>query len=235
MNYETLHKLAFLKRDEILKNHTRINFENFSNLLGEIEQDPFIGFVGEDFENEEVKVLFLGKSNAPSTLKHHEIDRQINSALQTFKNSQNNYRAYANKYLEAMPRWDIMQFVTEFRNQTHLKLNQIAYANIVPWRYDGSPNGATYELGFKYFTNQFIEAIEPNLIIPLGSKLKTDIKKYLYAENEIHISNGINRSFYFIGRDKRITEEGWQTISEAVDDYFVIKDNFIEKRKVNEK
>ena len=57
------------------------------------------------------------------------------------------------------------------------------------------------------------------------------IKKYLYAENGIHISNGINRT----GRDRRIAEEGWQTISEAVDDYVVIKDNFIEKRKVNEK
>lgn len=235
MNYETLHKLAFLKRDEILKNHTGINFEKFSNRLGEIEQDPFIGFVGKDYENEEVRVLFLGKSNAPSTSKHHEIDRQINSALQTFKNSQNNYRAYANKYLEAMPRWDIMQFVNEFRNQTDLKLNQIAYANIVPWRYDGQPTKPTYKLGFKYFTNRFIEAIEPNLIIPLGARLKPVIKEYLYAENEINISNGINRSFHFRGRDKRITEEGWQTISEAVDDYVVMKDNFNKKRKVNEK
>ena len=220
MNYEKLHELAFLKRDEILKNHTRINFEKFSNLLGEIEQDPFIGFVGEDFENEEVKVLFLGKSNAPSTLEHHEIDRQINSALQTFKNSQNNYRAYANKYLEAMPRWNIMRFVNAFRNQTHLKLNQIAYANIVPWRYYDSPNDPTYELGFKYFTNQFIEAIEPNLIIPLGANLKSVIKKYLYAENEIHIANGINRK----GRDRRIDQEvGWQTILEAVDYYQFLK------------
>ena len=231
MNYEALHELAFLKRDDILKNHTGINFEKFSNRLGEIEQDPFIGFIGEDFENEAVKVLFLGKSNAESAPEHHEIDRQINSALQTFKNSQNNYRAYANKYLEAMPRWNIMRFVTEFRNQTGLKLNQIAYANIVPWRYHKAPNNATYELGFKYFTNQFIDAIEPNLIIPLGAHLKPVIKKYLYAENGIHISNGINRT----GRDRRIAEEGWQTISEAVDDYVVINDNFIEKRKVNEK
>ena len=52
--------------------------------------------------------------------------------------------------------------------------------------------------------------------------------KYIY---QIHISNGINRT----GRDRRIAEEGWQTISEAVDDYFVMKDNFIEKRKANEK
>ena len=206
MNYEALHELAFLKRDDVLKNHTRVNFEKFSNRLGEIEQDPFIGFIGEDFENEEVKVLFLGKSNAKSSSEHHETDRQINSALNIFKDSKNNYRTYANKYLEAMPRWNIMRFVTEFRNQTDLKLNQIAYANIVPWRYDDSPNYATYELGFKYFTNRFIEAIEPNLIIPLGARLKPVIKEYLYAENEIHISNGINRSFHFIGRDKRITE-----------------------------
>ena len=231
MNYEVLHELAFLKRDDILKNQTGINFQKFSNRLGEIEQDPFIGFIGEAFENEEVKVLFLGKSNAESAPEHHEIDKQINSALQTFKNSQNNYRTYANKYLNAMPRWNIMRFVTEFRNQTGLKLNQIAYANIVPWRYKGSPNNVTYEAGFKYFTNKFIDAIKPNLIIPLGSNLETIIKKYLHIENEIHISNGINRT----GRDRRIAEEGWQTISEAVDDYFVMKDNFIEKRKANEK
>ena len=118
MNYEALHELAFLKRDDVLKNHTRVNFEKFSNRLGEIEQDPFIGFIGEAFENEEVKVLFLGKSNAESAPEHHEIDKQINSALQTFKNSQNSYRTYANKYLNAMPRWNIMRFVTEFRNQT---------------------------------------------------------------------------------------------------------------------
>ena len=228
MNYETLHELAFLKRDDILKNQQGINFKKFSNRLGEIEQDPFIGFVGKDYENEEVRVLFLGKSNAESSPDHHEIDKRINSALNIFKDSNDNYRSYANKYLEAMPRWNIMRFVTEFRNQTGLKLNEIAYANIVPWRYIGSPNNATYELGFKYFTNQFIEAIEPNLIIPLGSNLEKVIGKYMYAENEIYIANGINRT----GRDKRIAEIGWQTIKDAIDDYVVIKDDFIKKRKI---
>tara|TARA_B110000008_G_C16920490_1_gene544530 strand:+ start:664 stop:1533 length:870 start_codon:yes stop_codon:yes gene_type:complete len=220
MDYKLLHELAFLKRDNIFKHQDGINFDKFSNRLGEVEQDPFIGFAGEDYEKEEVKVLFLGKSNAESAIDHHIIDRQINSALNSFRDLKSNYRSYANKYLEAMPRWNIMRFVTEFRNQTGLKLNQIAYANIVPWRYIGAPNNATYRVAFQYFTNQLIEAINPDLIIPLGSKLEKVIDKNLNTNNNIYISEGINRE----GRDKRIADSGWRTLAEAVADYKIIKE-----------
>ena len=222
MDYKLLHELSFIERDSVFKYQAGINFDKFSNRLGKIEQDPFVGFAGTDYEKSDIKVLFLGKSNAESAPAHHVIDRQINSALNSFKESENSYRNYANRYLEAMPRWNIMRFVTEFRNQTGLKLNQIAYANIVPWRYIGAPNNTAYRVAFQFFTNNLIKAMEPDLIIPLGSKLNNVINKNLVTDpnnHTIHISEGINRE----GRDKRIAESGWRTISEAVTNYELLK------------
>jgi len=217
MDYKSLQQLSFLKRDIIYSNKPRIRMEKFSNRLGSIEQDPFIGFVGKDYGQTNGRILFLGKSNAES--KHEVIDRQINASLQHFKSADENkeyfYRQYANKYLEAMPRWNISRFVNEFRNLTGLKLNQIAYANIVPFRYKGAPNNSAYKIAFEHFTNLFIETIKPNQIIPLGVHLDDVIKKYLISDQDILISKGINRK----GRDKTIAEIGWQTIYEAEQDY----------------
>ena len=219
MNYDILQKLSFLNRDILFKNKPGIRADKFSNRLGSIEQDPFIGFVGKDFEQTQIKVLFLGKSNAESKGGHQAIDRQINQALITFKKSKKDkdffYRQYANKYLEAMPRWNISRFVNEFRNLTKLSLNQIAYANILPFRYIGAPNNAAYKIAFSNFTNQFIEIIKPDLIVPLGANLDETITKNLITNREIYVTKGINRE----GRDRRIAEAGWQSIFNAVEDY----------------
>ena len=114
-----------------------------------------------------------------------------------------------------MPRWNISRFVNEFRNLTKLSLHQIAYANIVPYRYIGAPNNAAYKIAFKNFTNQFIEIIKPDLIVPLGANLEEIIIKNLITDRKIYVTKGINRE----GRDKRIAEVGWQTILNAVEDY----------------
>jgi len=223
MNYSLLQELSLLNRDNIFKDQPRICFDKFSNRLGKIEQDPFIGFVGKDFINADIKVLFLGKSNAESAAEHYVTDKGINRALSSFRlatdDLENSYRKYANRYLEAMPRWNIMRFVTEFRNQTRLNLNQIAYANIVPYRYKGAPNNAAYELAFRNYTNKFISIIEPDQIIPLGANLEHLVAKNLITNHHLHISQGINRE----GRDKRIAESGWETISSAVSDYKMIQ------------
>lgn len=219
MNYDSLQKLSYLKRDITYKNKPGIRMDKFSNRLGSIEQDPFIGFVGKDFEQTQTKVLFLGKSNAESKSEHQAIDRQINQALLCFKSSEKNkeifYRQYANRYLEAMPRWNISRFVNEFRNLTKLSLHQIAYANIVPYRYIGAPNNAAYKIAFENFTNQFIEITKPDLIVPLGANLEEIIIRNLITDRNIYVTKGINRE----GRDKRIAEVGWQTILNAVEDY----------------
>lgn len=223
MDYKKLQKLSLLSRDIMLNEQPGVRLEKFSDRLGSIEQDPFIGFIGSDYEQTQCRVLFLGKSNAQSAPEHNIIDRQINASLQSFKNADENlenfYRLYANNYLEAMPRWNISRFVNEFRNLTGLSLNQVAYANIVPYRYIDAPNNAAYKASFQEFTNPLIEIIQPNLIIPLGATLKDVIEKYLISARDILVSQGINRE----GRDKRIAEAGWQTIFNAVEDYEEIR------------
>ena len=63
IDYRKLHELSFLNRKDLYKDKDNINFDNFSTRLGEIENDPFIGFVGSRYADAKVRVLFLGKSS----------------------------------------------------------------------------------------------------------------------------------------------------------------------------
>ena len=60
---DQLHKLSFLKRNELYTSF----LDNFSINLGEIENNPFLGYVGKEYSNASKKLCFVGKSGAEST------------------------------------------------------------------------------------------------------------------------------------------------------------------------
>ena len=233
INYEKLHELSFLNREDLYKDKENINFDYFSKRLKEKENDPFIGFVGSQYAEAKVRVLFLGKSNAESASWGQDKDIQINQYLRNFRDSsenlENRYRDYAKQYSDkssgSFRTWNINQYPVYFRNKTRLDVEDIAYANIVPFRYIGAPERVkisegkrkVYEIAFENFTNKFISIIQPHQIIPLGVNLVDDaINRFIRVDDlDIKISGGIFR----LVRDSRMKDEGKRTLNAAIKDY----------------
>jgi len=232
INYEKLHELSFLNRENLYKEKENINFNYFSKRLGEIENDPFIGFVGSKYAEVKVRVLFLGKSNAASAPKDQNKDIQINQYLRNFRDSsenlENRYRDYAKQYSDkssgAFRAWKINRYSVYFRGILGLDIEETAYANIVPFRYEDAPENRSvyegrkiYEIAFNNFTNKLISIIKPHLIIPLGANLKKySIDRFIDSrESEIKVSDGISRT----RGDLRISELGKETLNNAIEDY----------------
>ena len=197
INIKEIHKLCFLSRDELF---TPFQLTKFSNRR-DFENDPFIGYFGKKYESQKVKVMFLGRSNAESAEGHKLLDTNINIAFQFFKNShlnlRENYRNYADKYVQAMPHWKIYQnFVKYFLDNTCLDLDRVSYANAVPFRYKGKPLVSIFEAAYNNFADNLINLYQPNLIIPLGTDDDKLIKRFCNNETikNIKIVDGIRRT-----------------------------------------
>ena len=116
-----------LNRDNLFTPH---QLQRFSNRLGDKDKDPFIGYFGREYEKQQIKVMFLGRSNAESAQSHNTFDININSSFLEFKNAkkdlESKYRNYAGRYVEAMPHWKIYQnFVRYFLDNSGLDLHII--------------------------------------------------------------------------------------------------------------
>ena len=55
---DKMHQLSLLKRDDIFA--TKLGYK-FSDKLGKVEQDTFIGFVGNNYFKSKLKICFLRK------------------------------------------------------------------------------------------------------------------------------------------------------------------------------
>jgi len=229
MNYLLLHQLLYLDREELFNNQLEVDFSKFSRRLGDKEKTPFIGFVGSRYENESIRVLMLGKSNAASKDKDFEIDLEIYAKAQAFKNSsmnyRKNYRNYANIFSQrAFKSWYICKYQNAFLNSTHLSTECIAYANILPFRYEDDPNKTSkgaYAIAFRNFTNKFIDALKPHIIVPLGAHLDQEIIKHIDLNHECIITPGISRNNGDTGW--KIQAQSWPGINAAVKAYEELK------------
>jgi hypothetical protein len=195
INIEEIHKFCFLDRKELF---STFQLQKFSNRR-DYDNDPFIGYFGKKYESENLKVMFLGRSNAESSESHKTLDTNINKAFKVFKETKlkKDYRNYADKYVLAMPNWKIYQnFVKYFLDNTDLDLDQIAYANAVPFRYQGKPLVSVFENAYHNFTDNLINVYKPHLIVPLGTGDEILIKRFCNKKTikDICISSGIRRT-----------------------------------------
>ena len=138
--------------------------------------------------------MFLGKANAPTKDEKHDI--QINACLKILKEASkkqlnNAYCNYRKQYKIAIPTWKIYRYLEHLLNKLSWNLDNICYANIVPFRYIGNPKNIAYKKSFKFFTNVFLNTITPEIIIPLGIDLHHTIKKYY--ENAL-VFDGVERT-----------------------------------------
>ena len=224
MDIGRLHKLCFLDRDNLFKRTVNNVYllERFSNRLDDIDKDPFIGYFGNEYEEQKKKVMFLGRSNAESAEWGHDDDKKINNSFRIFKNSdldlEKNYRNYADKYLDAMPKWNIYKnFVKYFLDNTNLDINKIAYANSVPFRYKGKPTTGAFKIAFANFTTELISLFKPNIIVPLGINDEFLLQRFLPAEllESIKVCKGIKRT----NGDNFRDSIGQELLDEAIEEY----------------
>lgn len=188
-----MHRLSTLKRDQLFDPKSGLNF---SNNLGEIEQDPFIGYVGRNYFVAPVKICFLGKSNAESN-KFQAQDRDINSKLIAFRTgstpeSTTAYENYRLSYEKIIPEWKIGKYPAYLLEKLKMSFLDISYANIVPFRYVGEPPQSVYGISFENFTSEFLDIVTPDIIIPLGKNLHKTIKKHYHFPEKVE--RGITRT-----------------------------------------
>ena len=223
-----LQKLCFLDRDKVYgesKNEKRL-LDGFSTRLGDVERDPFIGFIGRRYFNSKIKVLVIGRANAQSSPEHRQDDLLINSIFKNFKlavddcEREKHFDAYMESYLAAMPKWRIFQnFISYFLDRAGLELGDVSFVNAVPFRYgDGvksRPTTRHYEVAFQEFTNKFISLISPDLILPLGKNDDRTIARYLKVIDQPKILNGVKRT----NGDRYVCNDGLKDLDEAVQVY----------------
>lgn len=184
--------LTSIKRDNIFPT---LDYDKFSNNLGEIEKDPFLGYIGKNFNNNKLKICFVGKANAESK-RFRTIDIKINNIYNKFKLSKEDYLSssyleYKNVYEKLIPQWKIFKLLEEVMFGLQKEIFDISYANIVPFRYKGNPSIKVYKTSFYYYTNKFLNIIEPDIIIPLGKDLKNIFNRFY--EGSAFICDGIER------------------------------------------
>tara|TARA_B000000557_G_C20678029_1_gene401858 strand:- start:70 stop:753 length:684 start_codon:yes stop_codon:yes gene_type:complete len=216
ININEIHKLCFLDRKELF---TSFQLQKFSDRRT-FDNDPFIGYFGKKYESQKVRVMFLGRSNAESSKSHKILDTNINNAFKVFQKSKlkKDYRNYADKYVEAMPHWKIYQnFVKYFLDKTNLDIDQISYANAVPFRYKGKPLVSVFEIAYNTFTENLINLYKPHLIVPLGTGDEMLIKRFCNKKTieDIVISDGIRRT----NGDNYRDQIGEKMLNEAISQY----------------
>ena len=54
-------------------------------------------------------------------------------------------------------------------DKTNLDLDQISYADAVPFRYKGKPQVPVFEIAYNNFTENLINLYKPHQIVPLGT------------------------------------------------------------------
>ena len=117
-----------------------------------------------------------------------------------------------------MPHWKIYQnFVKYFLDKTNLDLDQISYANAVPFRYKGKPLVSVFEIAYNTFTENLIYLYKPHLIVPLGTGDEMLIKRFCNKKTieDIVISDGIRRT----NGDNYRDQIGEKMLNEAISQY----------------
>ena len=141
----------------------------------------------------------------------------INSAIANFKTPPLKSKI-AKKLVSSFKDLDLFEKeVKYFLDKTNLDLDQISYANAVPFRYKGKPLISVFEIAYNNFTENLINIYKPHLIVPLGTNDEALIKRFCNKKTikDIVISNGIRRT----NGDNYRDEIGEKMLDEAITQY----------------
>ena len=187
-----LYKLSFTNRGELYSSF----MDKFSTNLGEMENNPFIGYVGKEYIKSNNKLCFVAKAGGESRYLTQD-DKIMNDYFFKFRNSTNEdkirkFWSYQNVIKNHIQNWNVFRIPTYLNSKIGQSIDHIAYINIVPFRYKGAPTKKIKKIAWENFTNKLLSALNPDIIIPLGKNLYSDILEN-YSGNS-QVTNGVRRT-----------------------------------------
>tara|TARA_Y100001935_G_C17244080_1_gene477305 strand:+ start:67 stop:789 length:723 start_codon:yes stop_codon:yes gene_type:complete len=152
--------------------------DKFSDRLGRAENSPFLGYIGKNYFDQKTKVVFVGKAGGESSSSDQNCDLFFHEKFLEFQSSPGQIQDYLD-YNEitklALSRWKIMIYINFFLFGVERDLDSIAFCNIVPFRYRGSPTKRVMKIAFENYTSDFLNLVQADMIIPLGGNLTSSI------------------------------------------------------------
>lgn len=152
--------------------------DKFSDRLGRAENSPFLGYIGKNYFDQKTKVVFVGKAGGESSSSDQNCDLFFHEKFLEFQSSPGQIQDYLD-YNEitklALSRWKIMIYLNFFLFRVERDLDSIAFCNIVPFRYRGSPTKRVMKIAFENYTSDFLNLVQADMIIPLGGNLTSSI------------------------------------------------------------
>ena len=173
------------------RGQTKNLLEKFSNRLGSAEDSPFLGYIGKHYFDQKTKVVYVGKAGGESSLSDQNGDLYFHEKFVEFQSSSGQIKDFVD-YNEitklALSRWKIMIYINSFLFGVERDLDSIAFCNIVPFRYRGSPSKKVMKIAFENYTSDFLNLVQADMIIPLGANLTysiSDLWKSNYRRKRI--------------------------------------------------
>ena len=191
-NIDALHKLCVLNKCYVYAGC----LERFSNNLGEIENNPFLGYVGKNYFTKPNKICFVGKAGGESRFLT-VTDTLMNDKFVEFKESSESDRIssfyeYQNVICQHIQTWNVYRIPDYLNSQINQNVDDIAYVNIVPFRYKGAPTKSVYRVAWNAYTNKIFEILKPDYVVPLGKRLHEEVRLNYSGDGEV--TDGITRT-----------------------------------------
>ena len=189
---DALHKLCVLNKLDIYADC----LERFSNNLGVVENNPFLGYIGKNYFTKTNKICFIGKAGGESRYLT-AIDKLMNDKFIKFKESSKSERTssfyqYQSVICQHIQTWNVFRIPAFLNSQIDQSVDDIAYLNIVPFRYKGAPTKSVYRIAWSVFTNKIFEILKPDYVIPLGKRLHEEVRSNYSGFGKV--TDGITRT-----------------------------------------
>ena len=189
---DALHKLCVLNKLDIYADC----LERFSNNLGVVENNPFLGYIGKNYFTKTNKICFIGKAGGESRYLT-AIDELMNDKFIKFKESSKSERTssfyeYQSVICQHIQTWNVYRIPAYLNSQIDQTVDDIAYLNIVPFRYKGAPTKLVYRRAWGAFTNKIFEVLKPHYVVPLGKRLHEEVRLNYSGDGEV--TDGITRT-----------------------------------------
>ena len=96
------------------------------------------------------------------------------------------------RYLPAYSNMECFRIPDHLNSQIDQNVDDIAYVNIVPFRYKGAPTKSVYRVAWSVFTNKVFEVLKPDYVVPLGKRLREEVRLNYSGDGEV--TDGITRT-----------------------------------------
>lgn len=187
-----LHQMSTLNRSTLFDGY----LDKFSNNLGEAENHPFLGYVGTNYFSSQLKICFVGKAGGESRFLT-AADALMDKKFVEFKDSsiaerKKAFRDYQQVIQGHIQSWNVYRIPEYLNGLLGQGVHDIAYINIVPFRYKGAPIKSVYRVAWDTFTNRVFSVLNPHYIVPLGKRLHEEV--FSNYNGNAEVTNGITRT-----------------------------------------